>query len=131
MSTIRITDLKLKAIIGINAWERTTKQVVIINLSLDFNSTKAAQSDNIKDTVDYNALKKAIIELVERSKFQLLEKLVENVLDLIMEDQKVLQATVRIDKPQALRFAKSVSLESTRTSSGASGRSPKTAKKRI
>jgi D-erythro-7,8-dihydroneopterin triphosphate epimerase len=117
MAIIRITDLKLKAIIGINSWERTTKQEVIINLELSFDSSQAAKSDNIKDTIDYKALKKAIINLVETSQFFLLERLVEKVLDLIMTDRKVLQATVRIDKPKALRFAKSVSLESSRVKS--------------
>ncbi len=115
MAIIRITDLKLKTIIGINAWERTTKQDVILNLQLNFDSSKAAQTDNINDTIDYKALKKRIIELVKASKFFLLEKLVEEVLSLIMSDPKILQATVRIDKPKALRFAKSVSVESTRT----------------
>lgn len=117
MATIRITDLKLKAIIGINPWERKNKQDVIINLSLDFDAKKASQSDNIHDTVDYKALKKRIILLVKGSKFFLLEKLVEEVLTLTMQDPKVLKATVRIDKPKALRFAKSVSIESSRTKS--------------
>ncbi len=117
MAIIRITDLKLKAIIGINAWERTTKQDVLINLTLDFDASRAAKSDNIKDTVDYKALKKSIIALIESSKFFLLEKLVEEVLTLIMQDPKIRKATVRIDKPKALRFAKSVSIESTRSKS--------------
>ncbi len=117
MAIIRITDLKLKAIIGIYDWERKLKQDVIINLELTFNSSKAAKSDNIKDTVDYKSLKKRIIALVESSKFFLLEKLVEQVLNLIMEDPKILKATVRIDKPKALRFASSVSIESSRIKS--------------
>ena len=117
MAIIRITDLKLKAIIGINAWERTTKQDVIINLELDFDASKAAQSDDIQDTVDYKALKKRIIDLVKASQFFLLEKFVEEVLTLILEDPKIRKATVRIDKPKALRFAKSVSIESSRANS--------------
>ena len=120
MATIRITDLTLEAIIGINTWERTTKQEVIINLALEFDSSKAAKSDNIKDTVDYKSLKKSIINLVESSKFMLLERLVESVLDLIMKDPKVIKATVKIDKPRALRFAKSVSIESSRSKSAKS-----------
>ena len=115
MATIRITDLTLEAIIGINSWERTTKQEVILNIALDFDSSKAAKSDNIKDTVDYKSLKKSIMTLVESSQFMLLERLVERVLDLIMKDPKVTLATVRIDKPRALRFAKSVSIESSRS----------------
>lgn len=115
MATIRITDLKLRAIIGINTWERKLKQDIIINIVLEFDSSKAAKSDNIKDTLDYKALKKRILAFVRNSKFFLLEKLVEEVLTLIMRDPKVLKATVRIDKPKALRFAKSVSIESSRT----------------
>ncbi len=114
MAIIRITDLTLKAIIGINDWERTQKQEVIINICLEFNSQKAAKSDNIKDTIDYKSLKKSIIDLVETSQYFLLERLVEEVLDLVMADKKVLSASVRIDKPKALRFAKSVSIESSR-----------------
>ncbi|MCB9771945.1 MAG: dihydroneopterin aldolase [Candidatus Omnitrophica bacterium] len=117
MATIRITDLKLQTIIGINAWERKLKQDIIINVFLDFDSSKAAKSDNIKDTLDYKALKKQIMTFIRSSKFFLLEKLVEEVLTLIMSDPKVLKATVRIDKPKALRFAKSVSIESSRTKS--------------
>jgi D-erythro-7,8-dihydroneopterin triphosphate epimerase len=117
MATIRITDLKLKAIIGINPWERKNKQDVIINLTLDFDASKASQSDNIQDTVDYKAIKKNIILLVKGSKFFLLEKLVEEVLTLTMQDAKILKATIRIDKPKALRFAKSVSIESSREKS--------------
>ena len=118
MATIRITDLKLKAIIGINDWERKEKQEVIINLSLEFNSKQAARTDDIKHTIDYKALKRRIIDRVETSRYFLLEKLVEEVLDLVMTDKKVLSSTVRIDKPRALRFAKSVSVESTRKRSG-------------
>ena len=125
MATIRITDLTLEAIIGINSWERTTKQEVIINITLDFDSSKAAKSDNIKDTLDYKDLKKSIMTLVESSKFMLLERLVERVLDLIMKDPKVTHATVRIDKPRALRFAKSVSIESSRSKTSKSQKTRK------
>lgn len=114
MAIIRITDLKLKAIIGINPWERTTKQVVIVNLQLDYDASKAAKSDDIKDTIDYKALKKKIIDLIKGSKFFLLEKLVDEVLILVLREPKVRKATVRIDKPRALRFAQSVSVESSR-----------------
>lgn len=114
MATIRIKDLKLKAIIGIFAWERKVKQDIIINISLDFDSSLAAKTDHINDTVDYKALKMKIMALVDGSRYYLLEKLVEEILNLLMEDPKILNATVKIDKPKALRFAKSVSVESSR-----------------
>lgn len=114
MATIRITDLKLKTIIGTNDWEREEKQEIIINISFDFDARRASRSDDIRDTVDYKALKKKIMVFVESSRDYLLEKLVEDVLDLVMADKKVRAAAVRIDKPNALRFAKSVSVESIR-----------------
>jgi D-erythro-7,8-dihydroneopterin triphosphate epimerase len=113
MGTIHISNLRLRAIIGINDWERTDKQDIIINIHLTYKSAKAEKTDNLKDTVDYKALTKRIIKHVETSQFQLLEKLVKSVLNIILENPLVKSATVRIDKPQALRFADSVAVELT------------------
>ena len=110
-ATIRITDLLLRTIIGIYDWERETLQDVLINITIEVDSEKAVKSDNVKDAVDYKAITKKVIAFVEKSKFHLLEKLTEEVLNIVMKNPKVLAATVRIDKPQALRFAKSVSVE--------------------
>ena len=111
MATIRITNLRLRAVIGINDWERDIKQDVVINVTMEFDADRAAKSDNIKDTVDYKAITKKIIKLVEGSQFFLLEALADRILTIAMEDRKVLSAAVRVDKPQALRFADSVSVE--------------------
>ena len=111
MATIRITDLKLKAIIGINGWERKTKQTVVINVKLEYDSARAQKSDDIRYAVDYKAITKKIIQKVRQSRFFLLEKLTDSVLRIAMESKAVKKAVVRIDKPRALRFAKSVSVE--------------------
>ena|SRR3989338_5296827 len=111
MATIRITDLRLRAVIGVNDWERGHKQDVVINVALEFDARKACASDNIRDTVDYKAITKRIITAVEASDFLLLEKLTDTVLNIVMEDPKVKGAMVRVDKPFALRFADSVSIE--------------------
>ena len=111
MAIIRITGLRLRTIIGINDWERTTKQDVVINVTMEFDATRAAKSDDIKDTVDYKTITKKIIKLVEKSRFSLLEALTQAILAIALEDPKVARATVRVDKPQALRFADSVSIE--------------------
>jgi D-erythro-7,8-dihydroneopterin triphosphate epimerase len=111
MATIRITNLKLRTIIGINEWERDTKQDVVINVSLEFDATSAAKSDDIKDTVDYKAITKKIIKLVEESEFFLLETLADRIMAIALGDPKVQEAAVRVDKPQALRFSDSVSVE--------------------
>ncbi len=110
-ATIRITDLRLRTIVGFNEWERKEKQDVVVNASLDFDPSAAIQSDRVEDSVDYKQVKTRIIALVENSEFFLLEKLTHEVLMEIMSDPKVLGATIRIGKPHALRFAKSASVE--------------------
>jgi FolB domain-containing protein len=111
IATVRIVDLLLRTIIGGNAWEKTTKQDVIINIRFDYDPTRAIATDAMEDAVDYKKLKRRIIEEVEQSRFQLLEKLTSHILSLVMDDLRVLGATVRIEKPLALRFAKTVSVE--------------------
>jgi len=111
MAIIRITNLKLRTIIGINAWERKKKQTVLINVTIHFDASKSAKTDHINDTIDYKTLSKQIIKAVTSSKCYLLEKLCQMVLDIVMEDPNVSEAFIRIDKPGALRFAESVSVE--------------------
>ena len=111
LATIKITDLSLRTIIGGNDWERNTRQDVIINVTFDYDASRAVDSDAMEDAVDYKRLKRRIIEEVEKSRFHLLEKLTSRVLEIVMEDTRVLSAKVRIDKPAALRFAKTVSVE--------------------
>ncbi|MCK5260070.1 MAG: dihydroneopterin aldolase [Candidatus Omnitrophica bacterium] len=111
MATIRITNLKLRTVIGTNDWERECKQDVVINVRIEFDASKASESDDLKDTIDYKAITKRIIQKVEPSSFFLLEKMAKCILSIIMEDPLVKEATVRVDKPLALRFADSVSVE--------------------
>ena len=117
MATIRITNLKLRAVIGINDWERDNKQDVVINITLNYDASKAAESDRVEDTIDYKTLTKKIIRLVENSQFYLLEKLAEVILQMSLEHPLVQAARVRVDKPLALRFADSVSVELQRSKS--------------
>ena len=107
---IKIKDLRLRAIIGIHEWERKNKQDIIINVEFEFNGSHAAQSDNIDDTVNYKGICKNIIELAENSEFNLLEKLCDKVLQIVMKDHRVKKGKVEIEKPHALRFADSVSV---------------------
>ena len=111
MAKIRITDLLLRTIIGTHDWERKLRQEIMINVSLEYDSKKSCTGDHIDDAVDYRDITKRIIKEVEASHFFLLERLTDFVLKLVITDAKVKQATVRIDKPHALRFAKSVSVE--------------------
>lgn len=112
MARIRVKNLLIRTYIGFNPEELVNKQDVIINLEIETDiPDKAMEADEPLDIFDYKTITKRIIALVQEGQFKLLEVLTKRILDLIMEDGKVKWARVEVDKPHALRFAESVSLE--------------------
>jgi len=110
MQTIRIKNLKLRIIVGINPEERIHKQDVLINITAEFDDSKVIQTEDINDTLNYRSLAKSVIDFVEKSEFHLLEILVDKVLNLVMSNDMVIRASVEIDKTTVLRYCDSVSL---------------------
>lgn len=108
---IRIENLRLRTEIGIEPWEIGKLQDVVMNVALEFDGTAAAASDDIADTVNYKTICKRLIGHVESRRFNLLERLVSEALAICLDDPRVAWARVKADKPHALRFADSVSVE--------------------
>ncbi len=114
MDKIYIRDLALRCIIGLYPEERINKQDVIINITMETDLRKAGQSDDLNDTVDYKSVKLAVLDLVEKSEFNLIESLADRIAEICLSADGVERAIVTIDKPGALRFCKSVAVEITR-----------------
>jgi FolB domain-containing protein len=112
---IQIKDLLLRTIIGINAEERRARQDVLINIVLYADTRAAGASDDIDDAVNYRTITKRVIKLVEESRFYLVEKLAAEIAAICLEDPRVEAVSVRVEKPGALRFARSVGVEIHRT----------------
>lgn len=108
---IEIKDLLLRGIIGINDWERQKEQDILINITLYADLHPAGHSDDIADTVNYRAVTKRVIQQVESSQRLTVEALAEDIARLCLEEDGVLRARVRVEKPGALRFARSVGVE--------------------
>ncbi len=112
---IHIRDLSLRCIIGIYPEERVNLQDVILNVTMEVDShAAAAASDDIADAVDYKAITKQLIALVEDSSFNLIETMAEHCAEICLRPAKVRKVIVSIDKPGALRFARSVAVEVSR-----------------
>jgi D-erythro-7,8-dihydroneopterin triphosphate epimerase len=109
MGTIHIKELFLRANIGFSEHELGKLQDVVIDLKMTYDSAIPEQSDIPSDALDYKTITKKVVALVEKGRFNLLESLTRQVLDLVMANQVVLSATVEISKPHALRFAENVS----------------------
>ena len=108
---IIIKDLLLRGIIGINDWEREKNQDILINITLSGDLRAAGKSDKIEDTINYRTLTKKIIEHVEGSARYTVEALAADIAKLCLGTEGVQRAHVRVEKPGALRFAKSVGVE--------------------
>ena len=119
---IHIKDLLLRTIIGVNDEEHHNKQDVVINITLYTDHTAAA-SDDIADTVNYRTIVKQIIKLVEESQFYLVEKMALDIAHLCLADPRIERAVVTVEKPGALRFARSVgvTVDRTRAETGSAG----------
>lgn len=107
---IQVHDLLLRCIIGVNEWERENLQDVVINLTLHTDARRAGSSDDIADAVNYRTITKRIIDHVEQSRFNLIEALAESVARLCLEDPRVEKVEATVEKPGALRFARSVGI---------------------
>jgi len=112
---VLVKDLLVRGIVGINPEERVKKQDILINLVLFTDVSRAAVSDDIEDAVNYKSITKRVIQHVEEASDFLVEKLVSDIARIILAEFPVERAVVRVEKPGALRFAKSVGIEIERT----------------
>lgn len=116
MDQIFIKDLLVRGILGINPEEREKLQDILINVVLYADIRQAAATDAIEDAVNYKSISKRIIDHVEASSDFLVEKLVTDLARIILcENENVTRVQVRVEKPGALRFARSVGIEIDRT----------------
>ena len=111
MDRILIKDLLVRCVLGLGEEERREKQDVLINIVLFVDLAKAGRSDRAEDTVDYRALKKDVLAAAEGSQFHLAEALAERVADVCLAPGSVARAQVSVEKPGALRFARSVAVQ--------------------
>ena len=111
LDTLFINDLIIPCILGVFDYERTDKQNVIINIELSIDTKKAAKTDDVNDTVSYHDIANQIYDMVSNSQFSLLEKLAQAVADSCLQDKRVAQVKVHIEKPKALKQAKSSAIE--------------------
>ena len=114
LDRIRIEGMRFHCIIGINDWERVAKQPVTVDLTLHVDLAQAAESDDIKDTVNYREMSRRVRDAVEGSDFGLIESLADRIARVCLDDLRVQQVDVGLRKPGAARLADSVGVEITR-----------------
>lgn len=105
-----IRDLLVRGIIGLNDWEREAAQDILINLELYADVRAATAGDDPARILNYRTVAKAVIAHVEASRPLLVETLAEGIAAIAL-DHGAERVVVRVEKPAALRFARSVGVE--------------------
>lgn len=111
LDCIHIRDLLARCIVGIYPEERENTQDVVLNVTMHTDLRAAGQSDRIGDTVNYKTIKNNLLAMVEGSSYYLIERLAEEAATVVLRDPRVQMVDVTVDKPGALRFARSVAVQ--------------------
>lgn len=111
MDQILIKDLLARGIIGVNDDERTHPQDILINITMFVDTRSAAETDSITDSISYATVAKKARELAETAHRFTVEALASDIASLCLQSAVVQGVRVRVEKPGAVRFARSVGVE--------------------
>lgn len=111
---ILIDELCFRAIVGVHPWERELPQEIRVSLELELSLAEAGASDELQHSVDYDQLSQAVIHCAQRARRLTLEALAEDLAALCLGQELIQRVTVRVDKPGAVRRARSVAVRITR-----------------
>jgi dihydroneopterin aldolase len=112
MDKIIIRNLEVDTIIGIFDNERVNRQNVVINAELLLDLSKAGESDDFNDAVNYSEVEERLYLMAKNSKFFLVEKLAANMANDILEmSEAIYSVKITVDKPNAAKYAQSIAIE--------------------
>ena len=109
--TVFIKDFIIEEIIGIHEHEKIKKQKIKFNIVLNVNQSSIPDEKDIKSIVDYEKITNKLENLTKRKKYNFLESLAEDSFEEIFEDSRINSVTIKIEKPEAIKKAKSVGVE--------------------
>ncbi|MCK5727158.1 MAG: dihydroneopterin aldolase [Thiotrichaceae bacterium] len=102
MDIVYVKDLRVDALIGIYDWERRIRQQVRIDLEMGWDNRVPAQSDDIKQTMNYKAAAKLVTAYIKKTEFQLVETLAENIATLLLKEFSLPWVKITLGKPFAV-----------------------------
>ncbi|MDC9729156.1 MAG: dihydroneopterin aldolase [Methyloprofundus sp.] len=110
MDIIFLGGLQVETIIGIYDWERETKQTVVLDIEMAHDIKKAAATDDIEDTLDYKAVSEQVVAFVKASEFFLVERLAEEINQMIRTEFNVPWVKLTLNKKGAITGASDVGI---------------------
>jgi dihydroneopterin aldolase len=114
MDYVRIRKLQLSVFLGVYAEEQAAPRPAVADIELGLDLSRAATSDSLADTVDYDALSQAIrAACCEPTKhYALVERLAGEIADTCLGfDPRIESVRVTVGKPGAIISAETVEVE--------------------
>jgi len=108
---LRLNGLEIDCVIGDLAEERTCEQRIVLDLVLMCSLRAAGASDDLRDTVDYAALAEAIRRKVRAARCRMIERAAELAAQVCLEDLRVSEVSVRVEKVGAVPGLRSATVE--------------------
>ena len=109
--TVLIKNFIINEIIGIHKHEKINKQKIIFNIFIDVNQNTLPKDSDLTSIVDYEKITNKLENLVKNKNYNFLESLAEDSFHRIFEDKRINSVKIKIEKPDAIKNAKSVGVE--------------------
>ena len=101
MDQIRLTGVRAVGKHGVLDFEHERAQTFVVDATLFLDLAPAGHSDDLHDTVDYGAIAKGIVAIIEGDHVDLIEKLADRIASMILEYPAVARTQVTVHKPSA------------------------------
>ncbi|EEX95321.1 dihydroneopterin aldolase [Vibrio orientalis CIP 102891 = ATCC 33934] len=108
MDKVFIEQLEVITTIGVYDWEQEIKQKLVLDIEMAHDNRPAGKSDDVADALDYSQVSQAVLDHIEGGCFLLVERVAEEVAELIMARFNVAWIKIRLTKPGAVAQAKGV-----------------------
>ena len=109
--TVLIKDFVICEIIGIHQHEKVNKQKIVFNITIDVNKNVIPDENNLSSIIDYEKITNKLEKLIKYKKYNFLESLAEDSFKEIFKDERINSVKIKIEKPDAIKNAKSVGVE--------------------
>lgn len=105
---VYIRGLMLEAIIGAFDWEREVRQQIRLDVVMRCADWRAAQTDELRDALDYKQVAKRLTALAQQGEYRLVEALAERLARCILQEFPATWVRLQVEKPGAVRGTEAV-----------------------
>lgn len=98
MGIIRIHNMSFYGYHGVSAAEKEIGKRFTVDVEMSFDTMKAAKSDSLKDTINYEEVYKVVSEHITKNTFHLTETIAEGIADILFEKFSPRGIIVRVRK---------------------------------